>query len=111
MKPSHLHVAVRDLSAALRTFRELWDLVPAFENERMATLRFGELGLLLDRADDETMITLAFDSDDCDADYQRAVARGAVVLEPPATKPWGARAAYLQGPGRITFEIEQVLPE
>lgn len=49
MKPGHFHVAVRDLGAALSAFRELWELTPVYENERMATLRFGELSLLLDR--------------------------------------------------------------
>ena len=35
--------------------------------------------------------------------------RGAETLEAPEDRAWGVRAAYLRGPGRITFEIEQEL--
>jgi hypothetical protein len=34
------------------------------------------------------------------------IARGAVSVAAPANQPWGARAAYLRGPGRLKFEIE-----
>ena len=27
-------------------------------------------------------------------------------MQAPSNRPWGARAAYLQGPGRLKFEIE-----
>jgi hypothetical protein len=35
--------------------------------------------------------------------------RGAEMIEAPQDRPWGARAAYLKGPGGLTVEIEQVL--
>src|SRR5262249_12326632 len=111
MNASHFHIGVRDLAGAVAAFERLLGMKPVFSNERMATFRFGELGLLVDKADDDTRITIAFDSTDCQADFDGVVARGAEPLEPPTTQPWGVRAAYLKGPGGITFEIEQVLPE
>jgi predicted enzyme related to lactoylglutathione lyase len=111
MKASHFHVGVRDLEAAIAAFERLWEMKPVFQNARMATLRFGNLGLLVDKSEQDTLITIAFESVDCDADFARLVAHGAEPLELPATKPWGVRVAYLKGPGAITFEIEQVLPE
>ncbi|MFV0399694.1 MAG: VOC family protein [Oscillospiraceae bacterium] len=36
-------------------------------------------------------IALAFTVDDVDAEYVRLLAMGVTVLEPPTTRPWGAR--------------------
>lgn len=30
-----------------------------------------------------------------------------LFLEPPSNRAWGVRAAYVQGPGRLKFEIEE----
>jgi uncharacterized glyoxalase superfamily protein PhnB len=62
--------------------------------------------LILDAAAEDTPATLGFESDDCDRDYRAVIGRGAVSLEAPANQPWGVRAAYLRGPGRLKFEIE-----
>ena len=48
-------------------------------------------------------------SDDCDRDYGRVVERGAETVSAPEDKPYGSRAAYVKGPGALTFEIEQPL--
>jgi predicted enzyme related to lactoylglutathione lyase len=109
MKASHIHVGVRDLAGALEAFERLWSMSPVYQNERMATLRFGEIGILLDSAERDAELTIAFDSSDCERDFARVVELGAQVLEAPQKKPWGVYTAYLRGPGAITFEIEQVL--
>jgi hypothetical protein len=41
--------------------------------------------------------------------YSRVVARGAETVSAPEDKPYGSRAAYVRGPGALTFEIEQPL--
>lgn len=109
MTLNHIHVSVRDLPGALEWLGRVWQLKADFQNERMATVGFGAFTLILDTGDSDTVATIGFESDDCDRDFESAVARGAKVLEAPANKPWGARAAYIQGPGRLRFEIEQVL--
>ena len=111
MKASHIHVGVRDLDAALEAFERLWSMSPVYKNERMATLRFGEIGILLDEAERDSEVTIAFESNDCERDFSRVVELGAQVLERPQKKPWGVCAAYLRGPGAITFEIEQDLDQ
>jgi uncharacterized glyoxalase superfamily protein PhnB len=72
----------------------------------MATLQFGAFILILDAAAEDSSATIGFESDDCDRDYRAVIQRGAVDLEAPANQPWGVRAAYLRGPGRLKFEIE-----
>ncbi len=109
MRISHVHCRVRDLQAASLWFKKVLQVAPVFNNERMAVHSFGELSVILDAAPDDSIVTIGFDSKDCDADYRLITSRGAEPLEAPQDRPWGARAAYLKGPGGLTVEIEQLL--
>ena len=109
MRVSHVHCRVRDLAGAVRWFEHVWQIVPVVHNERMAWLGFGDFGVFLDAATTDSVMTLSFDSEDCDADYRTVTSRGAETIEAPQDRPWGARATYLKGPGGMTVEIEQVL--
>jgi uncharacterized glyoxalase superfamily protein PhnB len=109
MTLNHIHCSVCDLKAAIRWLREVWLAEPTFANDRMAAVPFGAFTVILDQSDKDTCATIGFESAHCDADYDAVVKRGAVPLEPPANRAWGARSAYLRGPGAITFEIEQAL--
>ena len=106
MRLNHIHVAVRDLTGALDWLERVWQVKPQFQNDRMATLLFDEFTLILDLGETDSPATIGFESDDCDRDFAAVVARGAEPLSSPENKPWGIRCAYLQGPGRLTFEIE-----
>jgi catechol 2,3-dioxygenase-like lactoylglutathione lyase family enzyme len=103
---NHIHLSVRDLRAALDWLDQVWQLKPDFQNERMATIGFGSFLLILDAADADSPATIGFESDDCDRDFGTVVERGALPLDPPSNRPWGVRAAYIQGPGLLKFEIE-----
>ena len=109
MKGSHVHLGVKDLRAALQWLDTVWQLRPTFQNERMASLPFGELSIILDAAAADTVATVGFDSPNCDEDFRTVVSRGGVALEAPADSPWGVRSAYVQGPGALKFQIEQQL--
>jgi hypothetical protein len=109
MKISYIHCGMRDLHPAARWFEQVWQIVPEFNNERMVWLSFGEFGLILDAAPEDSIVTIGFDSENCDVDYRDLVGRGAITLEAPQDRPWGARSAYLKGPGGITIELEQLL--
>lgn len=112
MKAGHIHVNVKDLRGALDWVAKVLDWTPRFSNDHMAVLPFGTLTIIVDRSDADSEATLAFASEDCDADYAKALERGAEGLRPPEDQPWGpVRAAYLKGPGRLTVEIEQLQPE
>jgi lactoylglutathione lyase len=65
--------------------------------------------VILDAGAADSTVTLGFDSEDCDADYRTVTARGAETIEAPQDRPWGARAAYVKGPGGLTVELEQRL--
>jgi catechol 2,3-dioxygenase-like lactoylglutathione lyase family enzyme len=106
MNFNHIHLSVRDLSTALNWLDRIWQLKPQFQNDRMATLPFGSFTLILDAAETDSSATIGFESDDCDRDYRTVLERGAVAIEPPSNRAWGVRAAYVQGPGRLRFEIE-----
>ncbi len=108
MKLNHIHANVKDFPAALEWMERVWEVRPTFQNERMATFQLEQLVLILDAADHDSVLTLGFESSDCDADFRRVVSRGAIAIENPADKPWGVRAAYLKGPGALKFEIEQL---
>ena len=84
-------------------------VTPVVHNERMGWLGFGEFGVILGAAPADSTLILAFDSEDCDADYRSVTSRGAETIEAPEDRPWGTRSAYLKGPGGLTVEIEQLL--
>lgn len=109
MRVSHVHCRVRDLRAAARWFEQMLQATPVFNNERMAWLGFGEFGVILDAALTDSTVTIGFDSEDCDADYRTVTGRGAETIEAPQDRPWGARSAYIKGPGGLRIEIEQLL--
>ena len=109
MTLNHIHLQVRDLTAAIAWFEKILNVSAGFHNERMATFDFGSLTLIFDASDNDVSATVGFESGDCDRDFQAVIERGAIALEPPANKDWGVRTAYFKGPGGLKFEIEQPL--
>jgi len=107
MKISHVHCRVHDLPAPARWFQQAFEGTPGFNNERMAWRDVGDFGVILDAASADRALTLGFHSDDCEADDRTLIGRGTETVEAPPDRPWGARCAYLKGPGAITIELEQ----
>lgn len=110
MKLNHVHVGIRDLGAAVDWLRRVLELAPTVYENRLAILDFGGFTLILDVMEQDSSATLGFESDDCDRDYARLVAMGALPLDPPRDRPWGVRSAYVAGPGALKLELEQRLP-
>jgi uncharacterized glyoxalase superfamily protein PhnB len=106
---SHIHLKTRDLPACLEWLKSVWELTPDYGDEGMATFTFGGVAVVFDASDHDSEATLAFLSEDCNADYERMTSRGAETIEPPMDRFWGVRNAYLKGPGGLTLEIEQEL--
>ncbi len=106
---AHVHVFVKDRPAAVEWLRTIWDAEPVAEDHEMSLFIFGPTQLVVNDVEDDIASTVAFTSDDCDRDYRTVISRGAVGVDEPKDMPWGVRAAFVQGPGRLTFEIEQPL--
>src|SRR5262245_28951976 len=99
-----------DLPEAIRWFGACCAVTPTFSDARMAVLPFGPFVLILDAASSNSVATIGFNSADCDADFAALVGRGAQVLEAPQDRAYGARVAYIKGPGALKIELEQMLP-
>lgn len=109
MNLGHLHIGFQDLAASIQWMEQVLGKKPAYQNPNMAVFPFEHMSFIFDRSEEDAVVTIAFDSKDCDADFASLIANKAEVLEKPADQPWGVRVAYLKGPGKTTIEIEQPL--
>jgi predicted enzyme related to lactoylglutathione lyase len=109
MTVSHVHCQVKDLPGAAAWFTTIFGVSASFSDARMGVFQIDGFTVILDAASNDSAVTIGFSSSDCDADFNSLVAKGAHAIEAPADRPYGARAAYLQGPGAIKIEIEQLL--
>jgi len=106
---AHVHVFVSDRPGAVQWLKRVWDSSPVTEDHEMSLFVFGSTQLVINDVDEDIPSTIAFTSDDCDRDFKRVVAKGAVSVDEPKDMPWGVRAGFVQGPGKLTLEIEQPL--
>ena len=75
----------------------------------MSMFSFGSVSIIINDSEKDVPSTIAFWSNNCDHDYEDVIAKGAISIQEPENKPWGVRTAFIQGPGKLTFEIEEVL--
>lgn len=54
-------------------------------------------------------ITLGFTVSDVDAEYTRLLSRGVTILDPPTTRPWGARNMRFTDPDGNILYFRQLL--
>ena len=109
MQLGHLHINFQDLPGAIRWMEQVLEKKPAYQNANMAVFPLGSMSFIFDQSEEDSAVTIAFDSQNCDQDFSQLVGRQAKAIEKPADQPWGVRVAYLQGPGKTTIEIEQPL--
>src|SRR5690348_2651862 len=104
MQVNHIHVGMRDLKQALEWMQKIWDLRPAFYKEgHMATYQLESFILIFDQTDQDSPVTIGFETDNCDFEYDYALQKGAQSFKAPENMKWGGRAAYIQGPGAVIF--------
>ena len=106
---AHVHVFVSDRPGAVRWLEEVWGSSPVTEDHEMSLFVFGSTQLVINDVDEDIPSTIAFTSDDCDRDFQQVIGKGAVSVDEPKDMALCARAGFVQGPGKLTFEIEQLL--
>ncbi|MEE9166866.1 MAG: hypothetical protein V3U24_05315 [Candidatus Neomarinimicrobiota bacterium] len=109
MEISHFHVYVKNRSKAVEWLKKVWYVTPVEEDHEMSMFTFGSIAIIINDSEEDVPSTIAFGSKDCDHDYEDVIARGAISIQEPENKPWGVRIAFVQGPGKLTFEIEEVL--
>lgn len=109
MELGHLHIGFQDLPNAVKWMKDIMGKEPAYQNPNMAVFPFGQISLFFDKGIEDTSLTIAFNSENCDTDFAKLRERGAEVIETPCNLPWGARAAHFRGPGKTIVEIEQPL--
>ena len=106
---AHVHVYVRDRAKAVEWLRTVWAATPEAEDHEMSMFTWGSTQLIVNDGEEDVRSTIAFVSTSCDDDYAGVIASGAISVSEPQDKPWGVRIAFVQGPGRLTFEIEEEL--
>lgn len=109
MQIAHVHVYVEDRPEAVEWLRAVWDTKPDAEDHEMSLFTFGSTQLVINDVEEDIQSTIAFSSTNCDEDYNDVITRGAISIQEPQNKPWGVRMAFVQGPGKLIFEIEEKL--
>lgn len=58
-----------------------------------------------DASSNSPIFELAFESDDVDGDFAKAVIAGATPVSEPHNQPWGQRISYVTDPNEFLIEI------
>ena len=109
MEISHFHIYVKDRPKAVEWLKKVWSVSPVEEDHEMSMYIFESTYFVLNDSEEDVQSTIAFRSKNCDQDYKDVITRGAISIQEPENKPWGVRIAFVQGPGKLTFEIEEIL--
>jgi catechol 2,3-dioxygenase-like lactoylglutathione lyase family enzyme len=105
----HIHINVKDLSGATAWMNRILGKAAGFQNPRMASYDFENISLVFDQSEVDSEISLALKASDCDQTFSELIQKGGIQIDEPQDQPWGVRTAYIQGPGAITIELEQVI--
>ena len=117
-------VFVKDMPAMIRFYRDVlgFEIKEGEDTENVYLVKDGTLFLLYGRKDFEKMtsrkyeyikglnghteIALYVDSfEEVDAEYEKAISKGAVSVLEPVTEPWGQRTCYIADPEGNLIEI------
>lgn len=109
MQIAHVHVYVKDRPQTVEWLTTVWDTKPDAEDHEMSMFTFGSTQLIVNDGEEDVRSTIAFASKNCDQDYDNVITRGAISVQKPEDKPWGVRIAFIKGPGKLTFELEEKL--
>jgi len=76
----------------------------AFAAHRLARTNLPK-GYITSTKDQPLGVEIGLVSDDVEADYQRALACGAMSISAPSSKPWGQTVSYVRCPDGTLVEI------
>ena len=109
MQIAHVHVYVKDRPKAVEWLKTVWNTKIDAEDHEMSLFTFGSTQIGINDVEEDVQSTIAFASKNCDQDYKNVISRGANSIQEPQDKPWGVRIAFVEGSGKLTFEIEERL--
>lgn len=124
MRLDGLGILVNDMGTMIRFYRDVlgFEIKEAEDSENVYLVKDGTLFLLYGRKDFEKMtgrefsyaeginghfeIALYVDTfEEVDAEYKKAVNKGAKGILAPVTEPWGQRTCYIADPEGNLIEI------
>lgn len=110
--PSGFHsvtprMVVADVAGQVEFLRAVFDATGTVHADRPAEIRIGNSLLLISRAGERELFPafLYVYVDDADSAYQRALAAGAISVEPPLDTPYGDRRAMVRDRSGNIFQI------
>jgi PhnB protein len=100
-------IVVSDVLAAVEFLRTVFDATGDVVEGRPAEVRIGDSLLMVTGAGARDLFPafLYVYVDDADGTYERAVAAGATIVEPPLDTPYGDRRAMVRDPFGNVFQI------
>jgi uncharacterized glyoxalase superfamily protein PhnB len=104
-------IVVSDVAAQVDFLRAVFDATGEVHPGRPAEIAIGA-SVIMVSSDDERALFPAFlyiYVDDADQTYERALAAGAVSVEPPVDQPYGDRRAMVRDPFGNVFQIAHQL--
>ena len=109
MTLGHMHINVKNLSETTDWMNRILGKASSFQNPRMASYDFENISLVFDQSEKDSEMILAMKTSECDQLFSELIQKGGIQIDEPQDQPWGVRTAYIQGPGAITIELEQVI--
>ena len=100
-------MVVADVAGAVEFLRSVFDATGDASPGRPAEMMIGDSVIMVSSAVERDLFPafLYVYVDDADTSYERAIAAGAEVLEPPLDTPYGDRRAMVRDPFGNIFQI------
>ena len=104
-------IVVADAAAQIAFLHAVFDATGEHHADRPAEMRIGDSLVMVTPAGvrDPFPAFLYVYVDDADAVYERALAAGAITLEPPLDTPYGDRRAMVRDPFGNVWQIAHVI--
>ena len=105
-------IVTGDVAAVVRFLHAVFDASGDVERDRPTEVFIGDSRIMISSTAEREPFPafLYVYVDDADATFERAVAAGAVVIEPPLDTPYGDRRAMVRDPSGNVFQIAHPLP-
>jgi uncharacterized glyoxalase superfamily protein PhnB len=100
-------IVVEDVAAQVEFLRVVFGATGDVDAQRPSEIRIGDSLIMVTSAGERELFPafLYVYVDDADQTYERAIAAGAITVEPPLDTPYGDRRAMVRDPFDNVFQI------